>query len=78
MPFFDREKENIDKSYLEHGLPENLVKSIQAFVNTPSLYDCLYGELQSDINVAELCDEITEEQAWYLREKYLCIKRREF
>lgn len=38
-------------------------------------YDCDYCELQSDINVAEVEGEISSEQAWYLREKYLGIAK---
>ena len=34
-------------------------------------YDCDYCELQSDINTAEVSGEITPDQAWYLRSKYL-------
>ena len=38
-------------------------------------YDCDYCELQSDINTAEVGGEISPDQAWYLRNKYLGIKR---
>ena len=38
-------------------------------------YDCDYCELQSDINTAEVGGEISQDQAWYLRNKYLGIKR---
>ena len=34
-------------------------------------YDCEYCELQSDINTAEVSGEISPDQAWYLRSKYL-------
>lgn len=34
-------------------------------------YDCDYCELQSDINTAEVSGEISPDQAWYLRSKYL-------
>ena len=40
-----------------------------------SLWDCYYCELQSDINVAEVEQIITSEQAWYLRRKYLGITK---
>ena len=38
-------------------------------------YDCDYCELQSDINTAEVGGEISPDQAWYLRNKYLGIRR---
>lgn len=38
-------------------------------------WDCDYCELQTDINNAEVNLMISEEQAWYLREKYLRIER---
>lgn len=69
-----------NKSYLEYNLPKWLDESIK--INYPasidknnSLWDCHYCELQSDINVAEVEGEITSEQAWYLRGKYLGITK---
>lgn len=38
-------------------------------------WDCDYCSLQSDINVAEVEQMISSEQAWHLREKYLRIER---
>lgn len=38
-------------------------------------FDCDYCELQSDINVAEIEGDITPDQAWYLRSKYLGIDK---
>lgn len=65
-----------DNGYLEYGLPPFLQESIKAMdAGDPELWDCLYCELQSDINVAEVEQIITPEQAWYLREKYLGIKK---
>lgn len=66
--------------YMEYGLPEWLTKSIQDYIENKnsSLWDCYYCELQSDINVAEVEQLITSEQAWYLREKYLEIRRSDF
>lgn len=67
-----------DRSYNEYGLPGWLKESINAFVNNTNkmITDCLYCELQSDINVAEVEQLITSEQAWYLREKYLGLSRK--
>ncbi len=73
-----------DKSYLECGLPEFLLESIQAMKiawekldrnETYLHWDCDYCRLQSDINIAEVDQTISTEQAWYLREKYLGLER---
>ena len=74
----------IDKSYLECGLPPFLEESLKEMKREWALYDsgkmsmrwdCYYCDLQSSINVAEVESLISEEQAWYLREKYLRIER---
>lgn len=54
-------------NYFECGLPEWLSESIQNYENgkDSSIWDCLYCELQSDINVAEVEQIITSEQAWF-------------
>ena len=72
-----------DRSYLECGLPDWLVKSIKrlnvAWEKVDNgqeclRWDCYWCELQSDINVAEVERLISSEQAWYLREKYLRLR----
>ncbi len=77
----------IDKSYLEEGLPPFLRESVSTMQATWDkmdkgiecpYWDCEYCELQSNINVAEVERLISSEQAWYLREKYLGIKKEEF
>lgn len=73
----------IDQSYLEEGLPpflrESVDKMVLAWKKKESEgyleWDCDYCNLQSDINIAEVENLITSEQAWYLREKYLYIGR---
>lgn len=62
---------------MEYGLPDWLYRSIKTYADgiNSSIADCLYCELQSDINVAEVEQLITSSQAWYLREKYLGIKK---
>lgn len=74
----------MDKTYLECGLPEFLQESIQAMVEAWRKldsgenylrWDCDYCNLQSDINSAEVNLVISSEQAWYLREKYLRMRR---
>ncbi len=64
-----------DRSYLEVNLPLYLQHDIDALrqgLEQDVLYlDCLFDELYGSINSAEWDDEITHEQAAYLREKYL-------
>ncbi|MFR4368722.1 MAG: hypothetical protein ACLT4F_08060 [Clostridia bacterium] len=66
-----------DKSYNEYGLPKWLEESIKTYTtNTNKMIDdCLYCELQSDINVAEVENLISSDQAWDLREKYLGLRK---
>lgn len=65
--------ENTSKDYLEFNIPEILKDSINFFNKNikTSLYDIYYCTLQSDINVAEVGGNITPNQAWFLRKKYL-------
>ena len=74
----------VDKEYLERNLPSFLQESVEKMKKTWKkldegkecpLWDCDYCELQSEINVAEIGNAISSEQAWYLREKYLRIER---
>lgn len=72
-----------DKSYLECGLPDFLKKSIKQMEiawekkakGVYSKWDMDFCELQSDINVAEVEQLISSDQAWYLREKYLGLSK---
>lgn len=73
-----------DKSYLEVDLPDVLQASIDRMQKQWKLrdagirtddWDLDYCELQSDINVYEVEQIITSEQAWHLREKYLRMER---
>lgn len=74
----------MDKQYLESALPFFLSKSIEQMEKAwkkhengeSSDWDCDFCELQSNINVAEVEQLITTEQAWYLRKKYLKIERK--
>ena len=68
----------------EKGLPAYLRKSINAMnaswalldAGKPDLHrDLNWCDLNADINSAETEQEISSEQAWYLREKYLRIER---
>lgn len=73
----------LDKAYLEENLPPFLVESVknmkEAWVKKETKHylnwDCDYCDLQSSINVAEVENLITSEQAWYLREKYLYMRK---
>ncbi len=73
-----------DDGYLECGLPPFLRDAIAAMQSAWEKldrgeecphWDCNYDELQSDINMAEVEQVISSEQAWYLREKYLRMER---
>ncbi|MCP1101820.1 DNA-binding Xre family transcriptional regulator [Aequitasia blattaphilus] len=72
--------------YLECGLPDFLRESIDAMnvawnkIDNGEDYlhwDGDFCNLQTDINNAEVNDLISGKQAWYLREKYLRMKREE-
>lgn len=66
---------NIDKAYLEIDLPPYLKEDIENLVEGRKInhfaLDGLYNEVQSSINVAFYDGRIDEEQASYLRKKYL-------
>lgn len=70
--------------YMECGLPDFLRDSIKAMCSAwekvdrgefYARFDCDFCNLQTDINIAEVDNIISPEQAWYLREKYLGIGR---
>ena len=74
----------LDQGYLECALPPYLQESLEKYKIAEEkklngekhhYWDCYYCELQSSINVAEVENEITSDQAWYLREKYLGLKK---
>ena len=76
-----------EKRYLEMYLPKYLEESIKRVIpvkkafdlndnsKLPHDWDCLIGELNADINCAEVDGDISTEQAWYLREKYLGMSK---
>lgn len=61
----------------ERALPKYLRNDIDAWVEGvktgSTVLDCLWGELYGSINSAYYDNEITKEQADYLRQKYLGI-----
>ena len=72
------------KRYLECGLPKYLQSSIKRMINSWEIidrgekdyhWDMYWNELNADINSAEVEQEISAEQAWYLRENYLRMQR---
>ena len=69
-----------DKGYLEKGLPMYLQMSLYNMakcwetVDSGKVdlhWDLYWCELNADINSAEVEQEISSEQAWHLRKKYL-------
>lgn len=75
-----------DKSYLECGLPLYLQQSISDMIKSwkiidnggrDGFWDLYWCELNASINSAETDQDISSEQAWYLREKYLRMGRSE-
>lgn len=69
------------KTYLESGLPASVQKAIKEYLQGEKeqvLYlDCLWGELYGAINSNLWAGLITEEQASYLRVKYLGTEGKE-
>ena len=65
----------VDKTYLETNLSAHLTKAIADYVQGEkdhvTYMDCLWGELYGSINADLWANQITEEQANYLRTKYL-------
>lgn len=63
----------------EQTLPAYLQLSIQEWKdgleNHSSMLDCLWGDLYGSINSARYDYVITDDEAWYLREKYLGLER---
>lgn len=64
-----------DRAYLEKNLSPHLQKAIDDYVQGEkehvSYMDCLWGELYGSINADLWAGVISEEQAKYLRAKYL-------
>ena len=63
------------KEYCEINLPGYLQHDLDAMKEGKWPYDCLWGELYGSINCAFIDGDITEDHAWYLREKYLDMER---
>ena len=74
----------VSKKYFECDLPPYLQSSIESMVASWRIvdsgkkdyhWDLYWSELNADINSAEVEQEISSDQAWYLREKYLRMNR---
>ena len=63
------------KEYYEINLPGYLQHDLDAMKEGKWPYDCLWGELYGSVNGAFIDGDITEDHAWYLREKYLDMER---
>ena len=63
------------KEYYEINLPGYLQHDLDAMKEGKWPYGCLWGELYGSINCAFIDGDITEDHAWYLREKYLDMER---
>ena len=63
------------KEDYEINLPGYLQHDLDAMKEGKWPYDCLWGELYGSINCAFIDGDITEDHAWYLREKYLDMER---
>ena len=63
------------KEYYEINLPGYLQHDLDAMKEGKWPDDCLWGELYGSINCAFIDGDITEDHAWYLREKYLDMER---
>lgn len=77
MEEFDRVAEQ-NENFMEISLPKYLKDDIDALMkgyeNNSTLIDCLYCEVQGSINSALYANEISEEQAVFLRKKYLGLE----
>ena len=71
---------------MELHLPQYLKESLDSFIAGKNKvdagekyfhFDADYCFLQSSINCAEVDNEISSEQAWHLREKYLGLSKKE-
>ena len=62
-------------SLYEVNLPKYLQKDLENYKKKNGPEDCLWCELYGSVNSAEQDGEISTEQAWYLREKYLNMER---
>ena len=74
----------MEKIEIDSTLPQFLRESIEAFLIGKEKYesgigysefDMDYCDLQTDINICEVEQMITSDEAWQLREKYLELQK---
>jgi hypothetical protein len=65
------EYENIYELTMPRYLKDDISALVHGYETNSTLLDCLYCEVQGSINSALYGNEITMEQAVYLRKKYL-------
>lgn len=80
MEKIDENGKPTNKAYMEKNLPPYLQHDIDALIEgrkdkTCLHIDCLEDEVYGSINSAYVDGRISEDQAWYLREKYLGMER---
>ena len=63
------------KEYDDGNLPPYLHHDHDAMTEGKYPYDCLWCELYGSINAAYTDGDISEDHAWYLRERYLEMER---
>lgn len=63
------------KEYYEVNLTPYLQHDLDAMKEGKYPYDCLWCELYGSINAAYIDGDISEDHAWYLRERYLDMER---
>lgn len=63
--------EELFEATLPLYLKNDIVALVEGYKTKSSLLDCLYCEVQGSINSAFYSDEITAEEAVFLRKKYL-------
>ena len=66
-------KEEIWEMTLPRYLRNDIKAYVQGIKENSSLLDCLWGEVYGSINSALYSSEISDEQARFLRNKYLGI-----
>lgn len=71
----DKTNEDILEMSLPPYLKNDIIALVEGRKNNSSLLDCLYGEVYGSINSAFYSKEITEQEAFFLREKYLGLVR---
>ena len=70
------EQQNILMAILPPYLKKSIMEFEEGCKNKSTLLDCLWGEVYGSINSAMHDNEITKDEAAFLREKYLGLEPR--